>query len=143
MPDSVQSGRQVREATSIAIAVVEHEGHVLIGQRPVGVPLAGYWEFPGGKVIAGETAQDAAIRECVEETGIEITVDDLADECWHEYDHGRLHLQFFSCQPHGKPAPPRPPFRWVKRDDLAQYEFPPGNAGLLKLLLDRRGTPQT
>ncbi|MBI3839784.1 MAG: NUDIX domain-containing protein, partial [Planctomycetia bacterium] len=53
----------------IAVAVVEGDGKFLIGQRETGVPLAGLWEFPGGKVEPGEPAENAAIRECLEETG--------------------------------------------------------------------------
>ena len=50
----------------IALAVVRHDDSVLIGQRPAGVPLAGYWEFPGGKILDDETPQEAAARECRE-----------------------------------------------------------------------------
>ena len=60
--------------TRIAIAVVEHAGRYLIGRRPDGVPLAGLWEFPGGKVQLSETAEQAAERECLEETGLEVAV---------------------------------------------------------------------
>ena len=49
--------------TAIAVAVVEHDDRFLVGQRPAGKPLAGYWEFPGGRVEEGESPQQAAIRE--------------------------------------------------------------------------------
>ena len=67
------------DVTSIAVAVVEHEGRVLIGQRPPGTALAGYWEFPGGKIGAGERAEEAARRECLEETGLITRTTDLID----------------------------------------------------------------
>ena len=54
------------EPVEIAIAVVEHEGRFLIGLRPPGAPLAGLWEFAGGKLEPGETPQMAAARECLE-----------------------------------------------------------------------------
>jgi mutator protein MutT len=54
----------------IAVAVVEHQGRFLIGKRPDDAALGGYWEFPGGKVEQGESPADAAIRECLEETGV-------------------------------------------------------------------------
>ena len=57
-------------ATPIAIAVVLHNDCVLIGVRPAGATLAGLWEFPGGKIEAGETPNEAAERECLEETGL-------------------------------------------------------------------------
>ena len=47
--------------TPIAVAVVRYDGKFLIGRRPEGVPLAGLWEFPGGKVHAGETPEAAAV----------------------------------------------------------------------------------
>lgn len=53
---------------SIAIAVVQRGEQFLIGQRPLGVALAGLWEFPGGKVLPGESPEAAAVRECQEET---------------------------------------------------------------------------
>ena len=61
--------------TLIAIAIVEYDGLFLVGQRPPDVPLAGLWEFPGGKVQAGETPEAAAARECFEETGLTAQVD--------------------------------------------------------------------
>ncbi len=51
------------EPALIAVAVVEHEGRVLIGKRPQDTPLAGLWEFPGGKVKPGEMIQEAAARD--------------------------------------------------------------------------------
>jgi mutator protein MutT len=119
--------------TCIAIAVVEHEGRYLIGQRPEDVPLAGMWEFPGGKIEPGETAAQAAARECLEETGLEVVVGDEYPPVVHEYDHGCLELHFFCCWP-ADPAPqpqPQPPYRWVERTELANYPFPPANREVL------------
>jgi len=58
----------------VAVAVIERDGQFLIAQRPAGVPLAGYWEFPGGKIEAGESLEAAAARECWEEAGLEIRI---------------------------------------------------------------------
>ena len=119
---------------SIAIAVVEHQGTFLIGQRPQGVPLAGLWEFPGGKVEPGESAADAACRECLEETGL--AVEALREYPPHvqDYPHGRVELRFFACRPLRPAQVPTAPFRWVPRDELAKYEFPAGNARILEAL---------
>ena len=76
--------------TIIAIAVVEHDDRFLIGQRPAGVALAGYWEFPGGKVEPDESPADAAVRECLEETGIQISVVGEYPTTRHQYDHDTL-----------------------------------------------------
>ncbi|MDP6469251.1 MAG: NUDIX domain-containing protein, partial [Pirellulaceae bacterium] len=62
------------EPTLIAIAVVEHNGRFLVGMRPVETVLAGFSEFPGGKVEPNEVPAQAAVRECLEETGLEVEV---------------------------------------------------------------------
>jgi 8-oxo-dGTP diphosphatase len=122
----------------IAIAVVERDGSFLIGQRPPGVPLAGLWEFPGGKVEPGESPQQAAIRECREETGLEVTVVGEYPEHVQQYDHGSVRLRFYRCASVAPQADPSPPFRWVGQRDLAGFPFPDGNRHLLELLLAQR-----
>jgi 8-oxo-dGTP diphosphatase len=124
-----------RPGVPIAIAVVEYAGKFLIGQRGKNVPLAGMWEFPGGKVEPAESPETAAVRECREETGVEVEPCGTLLEQVHEYNHGRLQLQFFACRPVLPLGTPRPPFRWVARAELAGLEFPQGNLPLLELLL--------
>lgn len=123
--------------TEIAIAVVEHRERFLIGQRPSGVPLAGLWEFPGGKVQPGETPAQAAQRECLEETGLRVMIGEAYPSVVHEYDHDRLRLHFFSATPVDPEQALQPPFRWVARVELAEHEFPPANQALIQHLLDR------
>ena len=118
----------------IAIAVVERGGQYLIGQRPEGVPLAGLWEFPGGKIESGETPEDAAVRECVEEAAIRVEALFRYPAQVQQYDHDRVELFFIACRPVAGGQVPRPPFRWVERAALADYEMPAGNQALLKLL---------
>jgi mutator protein MutT len=120
--------------TEIAIAVVEHNGQFLIGQRPPGAALAGLWEFPGGKVEPGESAEAAAVRECQEETGLTVEVLCSYPLHDHEYAHDRVRLHFFRCAIISNDSDPRPPFRWVPKDELGHYAFPDGNASLLNLL---------
>jgi 8-oxo-dGTP diphosphatase len=124
--------------TPIAIAVVEHDGRFLIGQRPAGVPLAGLWEFPGGKIEPGETPEAAAVRECLEETGVAVTPHARYPEHIQAYDHDSVQLFFIACRPDASGVrTPNPPFYWASREELARLEFPSGNAGLLNLLLHR------
>ena len=127
--------------TPIAVAVVEHAGRFLIGRRPQGVPLAGYWEFPGGKVRDGETPAEAARRECFEETGLAVSVGGEYSQVVQRYDHDRLRLHFFACRPdgpsipssHGVPSAPEG-YRWVTAVELKSYRFPPANEALVALL---------
>ena len=120
----------------IAVAVVEWEDQFLIGPRPPGVPLAGLWEFPGGKVEAGESPEAAAIRECREETGLDVEIAASYPNNTEAYSHDTVELNFFACRPLDAGQVPREPFRWVPRVELAQLEFPAGNRELLRLLMD-------
>ncbi len=96
-------------ATPIDVAVgilMKSNGDVLMGQRPEGKPYSGYWEFPGGKVEAGESVLDALKREFAEEIGVQI----LSAEPWcgveHVYPHAHVRLHFYISrewkgEPHG------------------------------------------
>jgi mutator protein MutT len=124
----------MKPAKLIAIAVVEQSDAFLVGQRPAGVALAGYWEFPGGKVHEGEQPADAAVRECHEETGLRVRATELLDRHIHQYAHGSVDLHFYRCEliePHSEPSPP---FAWISRERLASLEFPDGNQGVLRRL---------
>ena len=130
------------DTTEIAVVVVERiedtsgDRQVLIGQRPDDAPLAGYWEFPGGKLERGETFHEAAIRECEEETGLSVQIIDEFPDAVHQYDHGKVHLRFFRCRvgdvPLASLAEHR--FHWVGVHHLSEYEFPPANSRVLELL---------
>jgi len=124
-------------ATQIAIAVVQRGEDFLIGQRPPGVALAGLWEFPGGKVQPDESPEEAAVRECAEETGLAVVARSRYPERVQDYDHGRVHLHFIHCELLHASAPPNAPFRFVPRSELGNYEFPAGNRALLDHLLRR------
>ncbi len=119
------------KVTQIAIAVVEHRGMFLVGQRPAGVALAGLWEFPGGKMLPAESPEEAAVRECLEETGLVVLPRFRYSEQVQEYAHGVVQLYFIGCELIGPVAVAREPFRWVERHNLAEYEFPAGNRTLL------------
>ncbi|MFO0871575.1 MAG: NUDIX domain-containing protein [Pirellulales bacterium] len=120
--------------TLVAIAVVCWHDRFLVGTRPAGSALAGYCEFPGGKVLPGEAPADAAVRECLEETGLAVSVVGEYAPCEHDYAHGQLTLRFFACEPRDGATAVRPPFRWLAREELSRLPFPPANAALLARL---------
>ncbi|HEY1598788.1 MAG TPA: (deoxy)nucleoside triphosphate pyrophosphohydrolase [Pirellulales bacterium] len=119
----------------VAVSVVEYAGKYLIGQRPAGAALAGLWEFPGGKIHDGETPEDAAVRECQEETGLSVLAVGRHSTTVEQYPHGMTEVTFILCRPEGKLALPLAPFLWVAAADLARYEFPAANAALIRQIL--------
>lgn len=93
---SLDSAPSVAKPIDVAVGILmQPNGDVLLGQRPVGKPYAGYWEFPGGKVEAGELILDALKREFVEELGVTI----LSAEPWcgveYVYPHAHVRLHFY------------------------------------------------
>jgi 8-oxo-dGTP diphosphatase len=121
--------------TQIAIAVVEQDGRFLVGQRPAGAPLAGLWEFPGGKVTPGETPEQAAARECLEETALTVRVGEAFPVVRYDYPHGSVELHFFRCT-HVEPEHlPKEPFAWLIAAELAELPFPEANRAILDQLL--------
>ena len=118
----------------VAVAVVQSGGRVLIGPRSGNVPLAGLWEFPGGKVAAGEAPAEAAARECLEETGLAIRIGRRLCEVVHGYPHGRLRISFYAAEPVDPAQGVRSPFRWDELGELSSYSFPPANAEVLACL---------
>ena len=126
------------EVKNIAIAIVESDDRFLIGQRPEGSPLAGFWEFPGGKVELNETFDQAAERECLEETGLNVSADFVLLENTAVYSHGTVRLHFVSCTLKEPLRKPNAPFRWVHRQDLRHFRFPEGNREILEKIAQRR-----
>lgn len=121
--------------TQVAVAVVEQDGKFLIGQRAEGLALAGMWEFPGGKLADDETPEEAAVRECREEAGVEVEpVGQYPGVVW-DYPHGLVSLYFVVCRPREGATEPGGGFRWVAREELADYRFPEANALLLERLM--------
>lgn len=116
--------------------MVRREDRYLIAKRPAGKHLAGYWEFPGGAVEAGESAEEAVVRELREETGVEIRVASRLDPIDWDYGHKRVHLEVFLCDwVSGEPKPlAGDEVKWAKREEMAHHEFPPANADLLRAL---------
>ncbi len=129
-------------AVAIAVAVVEHNGKFLVGRRREGDPLAGLWEFPGGKIEDGESPQDAARRECREETGLDVRIGPAYPAVVHRYDHAIVRLQFFACTPIRPNQRPSPPFVWIPAAALEKKDFLPANAGLITRLKSQAATAE-
>ena len=120
----------------VVAAVIRRDGKILITQRLDDVHLARLWEFPGGKVEAGESFEVALQREIHEELGLTIRVNDECFTVEHDYTTKSVRLHFFNCTiVDGEPAPLAvADLRWVRPDELSKFEFPPADAGLIAKL---------
>jgi 8-oxo-dGTP diphosphatase len=123
-----------------AVALVDADGRVLIAQRPPGKPLAGLWEFPGGKIEPGETPEQTLIRELAEELGIETKVACLAPLTFasHAYETFHLLMPLFVCRRfQGTPEPREgQALKWVRPKSLRDYPMPPADEPLIPILID-------
>jgi 8-oxo-dGTP diphosphatase len=124
----------------VVAAVIEQDDRFLLTRRQAGVHLAGLWEFPGGKVAAGESHEQALRREMLEELDTDVDVGAIVSTATHAYDDRHVTLHFYAC---GLKGDPRPllgqEMRWVPRGELHALGFPPADEELITLLADRRG----
>ena len=119
----------------VVAAVIEREGRFLVTRRLAGAHLAGRWEFPGGKVDAGETHIEALRRELREELAVDVAVGDLILQTTYAYPDVQVALHFYRCTLDGQPTPVLgQDLRWVARTDLPALEFPEADAELIKRL---------
>jgi 8-oxo-dGTP diphosphatase len=120
----------------VTAAVVEREGAFLLTRRLDGTHLAGHWEFPGGKVHAGETLQECLAREIREELDAEIAVGDEILATVHDYPERSIELRFFRCTLRSEPKPILgQEMRWVPLGELASIQLPPADDELVRLLV--------
>ena len=120
---------------TVVAAVIERDDHFLVTRRVDGVHLAGMWEFPGGKIDAGETHQAALRRELIEELDTDSDVGELVFETTHDYGDVVVRLYFYRCSLTGTPRPLLgQEMRWVPRADLPLLGFPEADAELIKRL---------
>ncbi len=119
----------------MAAALIVRGGEILIGQRRIDQPMALQWEFPGGKIESGESAEQALARELDEELGIQASIGAPITRIRHNYRHGgAVDLQFFAVHEFSGEIANQiyEQVRWVKLEDLTGYEFLAADRGLIK-----------
>ena len=123
-----------------ACALVDVDGRILLAQRPPGKALAGLWEFPGGKVEAGERPEETLIRELHEELGIVVKQECLAPLTFasHPYETFHLLMPLYICRRWEGIAAPREGqvLKWVRAQALRDYPMPPADEPLIPVLVD-------
>lgn len=123
-----------------ACALVDEDGRVLLAKRPPGRPLAGLWEFPGGKLRAGELPEEALIRELHEELGIDVTLSCLAPLTFasHSYEGFHLLMPLYVCRRWEGVVEAREgqQLAWVRPNRMTDYAMPPADEPLKAMLRD-------
>jgi len=126
--------------TVVAVALVDADGRVLLAQRPEGKPMAGLWEFPGGKIHAGESPEAALIRELKEELDIDVTEACLAPFTFasHRYEKFHLLMPLYVCRRWKGAMRPceGQTLAWVRPEKLGAYAMPPADIPLIAMLQD-------
>jgi 8-oxo-dGTP diphosphatase len=122
-----------------ACALIDPDGRVLIAQRPQGKPMAGLWEFPGGKVEAGERPEVSLTRELKEELGIVVKEECLAPLTFasHLYSDFHLLMPLYVCRRWEGivEAKEAQRLKWVRPNDLRNYPMPPADEPLIPHLV--------
>jgi 8-oxo-dGTP diphosphatase len=127
-----------KQVIRVVAAVIERAGQYLITQRNERAVLPLLWEFPGGRVEAGESDEDALRREVKGRIGVKIVIHEKMGDHVHEYDAYDVHLAMFACSLEKGAVPVAAgvnDVRWVASSDLAEYEFPPADQRSMDKLL--------
>ena len=131
--------RSPQHMTDVVAAMIWKEDSFLICQRNTHKARGLLWEFPGGKVASGESDQQALIRECAEELGIQVSMDDIVAQTLFHYPDIDIDLRLYRCTAFPGEIIPNEhdDIRWVHLQDVGGYDFSPADKVLLKQILSR------
>lgn len=122
----------------VVSGIIKKNGNVLIAKRPEGKALAGFWEFPGGKIEAGEVAEESLERELEEELGIKAVVGKFIASTRFEYDFGVVELHFFEVSEWAGEIKnlEHSACKWVEPDQITRSELVPADIEILSLICE-------
>ena len=120
----------------VTAAIIRQNGRILICQRPANKNCGLLWEFPGGKIEAGETGEQCVVRECQEELGVTLCVERELTDTVYEYPDRTVHLRFYLCKivagvPERKE---HNAIEWIAPKDINKYDFCPADSKMLSAL---------
>jgi 8-oxo-dGTP diphosphatase len=121
---------------AVCAAVIEQQGKILLTKRPEGKRQGGFWEFPGGKIDAGESPHHSLKRELQEELAIEIEVGPVLETVYHHYEWGSVLIIAYWCRwlageiQHIEVAD----HAWVLPEQFAEYQILPADQPILDKL---------
>ena len=131
--------------TEVVAALIWQGDTFMICQRPAHKARGLLWEFVGGKVEAGETKEQALIRECKEELAVTLTVGEIFMDVTHEYPDLTVHLTLFNAViAQGRPQKlEHNDIRWITPDEIPGYAFCPADVEILKEITKRHAKSKT
>jgi len=131
---------EIMKKLDVGCAIVEKKGQILIAQRKPGTHLAGFWEFPGGKIRKGESLEDCLVREIREELGVWVRPVRFLFETMHDYPTISVHLYFYYCRwVFGRPyRRDCLNFQWVALEDLRRHRFVPADLDVINELISKK-----
>lgn len=125
---------------SVAAAIIFKDNQVLIAKRAAHKPLAGYWEFPGGKIEAGEIPEQCLIRELAEELQINVKVNDHLMDHIHNYGDFIIELRAYTCSfiAGQLTLTDHDEVLWVDLNELLSYQLAPADVPVARKLINER-----
>ena len=142
-PSCLETGARAKSQPVVfvsAVALIDADGRVLLARRPPRKPMAGLWEFPGGKLKAGETPEAALVRELAEELRLDITESCLAPLTFasHSYDDFHLLMALYVCRVWKGSARPAEgqELKWVRPENMGDVPMPAADKPLTVMLRD-------
>ena len=123
----------------VAGIILNDKNEVLIARRKEGKSLEGYFEFPGGKVEAGETEEESLIREIKEEINIDIEILEYFDTSIHRYNELNIKLIAYKCRTNVNPkkSTDHDLLKWVNVEDLVNYKISPADIPFVNKLIGK------